>query len=156
MRGLYCLLLILCLASAGCSSGPGTAGGEFDAYAKTLKKQVKKQVKDKTRRARLMLLIDEGNQILMDLNIALIDFSADVRSNPQMDREEYEKFQAEFRSKRVEALRALAETRLKMRTYATEDEWNRLFSVKLKSQNAEEFPKPPGSDSKSTEKEAGS
>ncbi len=113
-------------------------------------KQVKKQVKDKTRRNRLNLLIDEGNQILMELNLALIDFTAKVRSNPHMDRQEYEKLQAEFRVKRVEAMKALAATRLKMRSFATEEEWNRLFTVKIKSQKAELMPLP---DTESIEQE---
>jgi hypothetical protein len=126
------LIVSLCgLAGSALSSckkkaTPSTSA-EIADNTSELRKQVKKQIKNKTRREKVFLLLDDVYRLQGRLALAFLEMQNRLRKNTNISDEDIEAEFADFAEARVYALREMATTRLEMRNYITEKEWKALF-----------------------------
>jgi hypothetical protein len=100
---------------------------QLSAVANQLKKEVKKQVKDRTRRDKALLLIDD--MFLSKAKYAKEFFRVQnlLLSNPDLTRKEANAMAADFAKVRIDTLREGAALKIQMREHVTEQEWTAIF-----------------------------
>jgi hypothetical protein len=126
------------LAISSCKKkGTPATSVEIAANTSELRKRVKKKIKNKTRRDKVFLLVDDAHRIRGRLTLAFLEMQNRLQNNPAVSQQDIEAEFADFAEARVYALREMARMRLEMRKHITEKEWKDLFPEKKKKEDAD-------------------